>query len=541
MKGVLVGTDYVKDIDGSFKVLEINTSIGFTWNNASNYFLTSALDPIISGSSYTEAHLIRTSLQNSHANDLSASFSPENMSVNAEDLLIEYLTGSGMTVTLHNAANGIVPDVEDADNKFILRQAYDQTAVFDETYCKDNFKFLKTVYDQDNNAIPKTFIPNTGSAAAFTFDSIGSTFRDNGAYPNYLIKERYPTTDYSSYPKIYKAADASAVTALKNGLQQGEYLQEYVLDSGSLVNGKLPTYRTIEFLYGPSLDKVNMTKGQVTTTISPLGTSIDLDDDNKVQVWDRPKMIHKTSNLGSASPIGLDTNLLLSGSGVNISAADLEQGNILKTYNIPDLAEASASSDPQRYRFDWSGSSALAIASGSTIDTTIESFIDVPGIMTGIEMTLDGGKKMHLALNSTLYVQVGDTDKTEFVTMGDYLLTEGSDITGYKVMVYDNNTSTLAPVGITGVQYYWAPTGGYTFNVEQTDTYFIEDGSDSNTFIILHNACAGYDFYMGGGFCNACGPNSSTYFGSGYSGPLCCDGYPSNATMNGSPSCSYGK
>ena len=66
MKGVLVGTDYVKDIDGSFKVLEINTSIGLTWNNASNYFLTSALDPIISGSSYTEAHLIRTSLQNSH-------------------------------------------------------------------------------------------------------------------------------------------------------------------------------------------------------------------------------------------------------------------------------------------------------------------------------------------------------------------------------------------------------------------------------------------------------------------------------------------
>ena len=541
MKGVLVGTDYVKDIDGSFKVLEINTSIGFTWNNASNYFLTSALDPIISGSSYTEAHLIRTSLQNSHANDLSASFSNENMSVNAEDLLIEYLTGSGMTITLHNASNGIVPDVEDADNKFILRQAYDQTAVFDETYCKDNFKFLKTVYDQDNNAIPKTFIPNTGSAASFTFDSIGSTFRDNGAYPNYLVKERYPTTDYSSYPKIYKAADASAVTALKNGLQQGEYLQEYVLDSGSLVNGKLPTYRTIEFLYGATLDKVNMTKGQVITTISPLGTSIDLDDDNKVQVWDRPKMIHKTSNLSSASPIGLDTNLLLSGSGVNISAADLQQGNILKTFNIPDLAEASASSDPNRYRHDWSGSSALAIASGSTIDTTIESFLDVPDIITGVEMTLDGGKKMHLALNSTLYVQAGDTDKTEFIVVGDYLLTEGSDITGYKVMVYDNSTSTLAPVGITGVQYYWAPTGGYTFNVEQTDTYFVEDGSDSNTFVILHNACAGYDFYMGGGYCNACGPNSSTYFGSGYSGALCCDGYPSNATMNGSPSCSYGK
>ncbi len=540
MKGVLVGTDYVKDIDGSFKVLEINTSIGLTWNNASNYFLTSALDPIISGSSYTEAHLIRTSLQNSHTNDLSASFSEENMSVNAEDLLIEYLTGSGMTVTLHNAANGIVPDVEDADNKFILRQAYDQTAVFDETYCKDNFKFLKTVYDQDNNAIPKTFIPNTGSAASFTFDSIGSTVRDNGAYPNYLIKERYPTTDYSSYPKIYKAADTFAVTALKNGLQENEYLQEYVLDSSSLVDGKLPTYRTIELLYGSSLDKVNMTKGQVLTTLSPLGSSIDLDDNNEVQVWDRAKMIHKISKYGSQAPIGLDTNLLLSGSGINISGADLETGTILKTYDIPDLAEASASGDPQQYKYNWSGSSALAVASGSIVDTVLESIVTIPQAVAGIEMTLDGGQKMHLALNSTLYVQEGDTDKTEFLYLEDYILKDGSDITGYKVMLYNNNTSTLSPVGITGVQYYWAQNGGFALNVEETDTYFIEDGSDSNTFVILHNACSMWDFYGSGGFCDACGMNTSTYFANAGM-TVCCNNTPSNAYYNGSPSCSTGK
>ena len=65
------------------------------------------------------------------------------MSVSAESLLVEYLTGSGMTVTLHNASNGIVPDVEDGDNKFIFRQAYDQTALFDENYCKDKLQLLE--------------------------------------------------------------------------------------------------------------------------------------------------------------------------------------------------------------------------------------------------------------------------------------------------------------------------------------------------------------------------------------------------------------
>ncbi len=540
MKGVLVGTDYVKDIDGSFKVLEINTSIGLTWNNASNYFLTSALDPIISGSSYTEAHLIRTSLQNSHANDLSASFSPENMSVNAEGLLIEYLTGSGMTVTLHNAASGIVPDIEDADNKFILRQAYDQTATFDETYAKDNYKFLKTIHDQDSNAIPNTFIPNTGSAAAFTFDTIGASWRNNGNFPNYLIKERYPTTDYSSYPKIIKAADAAAVTTLKNNLTDSEYLQEYVIDTTNLVDGKLPTYRTIELIYGSSLDRVNMTKGQVLTALSPLGTDIDYTDSSHVQSWDRPKLIHKISKYGSATPIGLDTNLLLSGSGINISGSNLDSGTILKTYDIPDLAEASASGDPQQYKYNWSGSSALAVASGSIIDTEVESFVDIPQTVAGIEITLDGGNKMHLAVNSTLYVQEGDTDKTEFLYLEDYILKDGSDITGYKVMLYNNNTSTLSPVGITGVQYFWAQNGGFALNVEETDTYFIEDGSDSNTFVVLHNACNMWDFYGSGGFCDACGMNTSTFFAnSGMT--VCCSNTPSNAYYNGSPSCGSGK
>ena len=282
-----------------------------------------------------------------------------------------------------------------------------------------------------------------------------------------------------------------------------------------------------------------MTKGQVLTTLSPLGSSIDLDDNNEIQVWDRAKMIHKISKYGSQAPIGLDTNLLLSGSGINISGADLETGTILKTYDIPDLAEASASGDPQQYKYNWSGSSALAVASGSIVDTVLESIVTIPQAVAGIEMTLDGGQKIHLALNSTLYVQEGDTDKTEFLYLEDYILKDGSDITGYKVMLYNNNTSTLSPVGITGVQYYWAQNGGFTLNVEETDTYFIEDGSDSNTFVILHNACSMWDFY-GSAFCDACGMNTGTYFPTS-GATVCCSNTPSNAYYNGSPSCSSGK
>lgn len=538
MKGVLIGTDYVKDADGSLKVLEINTSVGFTWNNASNYFSTGGLDAILSGSSITEAHLIGTTLTNSHANDLSASFSELNMQSSVESLLVEYLTGSGYTVTLHHGSNGIVPEVEDADNKFIIRQAYDQTATFDETYAKDNYKFLKTVHDQDSSAIPNTFIPNTGSAAAFTFDTIGDTYRNNGNYPNYLIKERYPTTDYSTYPKIIKAADAAAVATLKNNLTDSEYLQEYVINTSNLVDGKLPTYRTIDFMYGSSLERINMTSGQILTTLSPLGTDIDYTDSNEVQVWERPKLIHKTSNLNSTNPIGLDQNLLLSGSGINISGSELSNNKVVKTFNIPDLAEASASSDPNRYTFTWTGSAAFSIASGSLIDTTVVGFTDTPQISAAIELELEDGKKINLALNSNIYLKSG-SDTTYFKSIESLVgREEENDVTTYSVMSYNNATSTLESKAIVGSQFFWAPSGGFSINVEDTDTYFIEDSTDSNTFIIIHNPCRGTQFY-GVGYCDACGPNNSYQFYS--SQAACCNFAYGSATLFYSPSCSFGK
>lgn len=538
MKGVLIGTDYVKDADGSLKVLEINTSVGFTWNNASNYFSTGGLDAILSGSSITEAHLIGTTLTNSHTNDLSASFSELNMQSSVQSLLVEYLTGSGYTVTLHHGSNGIVPEVEDADNKFIIRQAYDQTATFDETYAKDNYKFLKTVHDQDSSAIPNTFIPNTGSAAAFTFDTIGDTYRNNGNYPNYLIKERYPTTDYSTYPKIIKAADAAAVATLKNNLTDSEYLQEYVINTSNLVDGKLPTYRTIDFMYGSSLERINMTSGQILTTLSPLGTDIDYTDSNEVQVWERPKLIHKTSNLNSTNPIGLDQNLLLSGSGINISGSELSDSKVVKTFNIPDLAEASASSDPNRYTFTWTGSAAFSIASGSLIDTTVVGFTDTPQISAAIELELEDGKKINLALNSNIYLKSG-SDTTYFKSLESLVgREEENDVTTYSVMSYNNATSTLESKAIVGSQFFWAPSGGFSINVEDTDTYFIEDSTDSNTFVIIHNPCRGTQFY-GSGYCDACGPNNTYQFYS--SAAVCCNFAYGSATLFYTPSCAFGK
>jgi len=97
---------------------------------------------------------------------------------------------SGLTITKHvvDNDNQVTPNITDASNKLIIRQTYDSTALIDETYAKDNFEFLKLLYDESSSSIVNTYVnhPTLG------FDMIGTTIRDNGNYPNYIIKTKIP-------------------------------------------------------------------------------------------------------------------------------------------------------------------------------------------------------------------------------------------------------------------------------------------------------------------------------------------------------------
>lgn len=537
MKSVLLGTDYIKDADGNFKVLETNTNIGFTWNRSDTYFSTSSLDSLIAANSFTEAHLIFTNGGNLKVNDLSSSYSVEDFNnFSVQNQLVQYLSGSGMTVEVHYGSGGIIPEVTDADNKLIIRQAYDQTAIFDETYVRDNFKFLKVVYDQDSSAIPNTFIPNTGSAADFTLDSIGSSFRDNGNYPNYIIKKRYPTFDYNEYPKILKLADSASVQTTKDSLLQDEYLQEYAMDSNNLVDGKLPTYRTIDLIYGSSLDRINLADGFVLTCLSPLGTDIDFDDNNQVQAWDKPKVVHKVTDSTTTSPIAFNNNLLLSGSGVNISGSEVEVNDVIKTLNIPDLTDVSGSDGTPGFNpAFWSGSFD-AVSGSSTVNTTVSDLTSTPGIYPAINITTQGGRTLTVPVNSTPYFRSGSSDKTFFRHIQNDQFDNGFD--GYSLILYDNSSDSVISDPITGTSYKWATSGGYDIDVEEVDTYFIEDGNNNNVFMTLHNACTGYTNYtFSSVYCAACGPYYS--YTLAYNATGCCTF--SFATSIFLPSCSAGK
>lgn len=292
MRAVLVGNDYLKDNNGNFKYLESNTSVLPSFTRAEDYFNKGEFDQFLLDNNITEITIIDPI----GPNFLKDGFDKQHDGTSAYQKISHMFThiyGETHSVNfITQNKDGSIPLIEDADNKLILRIAYDNNALVDETYCRDNFEFLKLISDSNPNSLPNIFF-NDGEGVSV--DTIGTTIPDNGNHPNFIIKERYPTTNYINYPKVYKITTEGELNTIKNGLTNNETLQEYICNTNDLLDGKLKTYRHLTILYGSDLSMLNVFDTFVHTNRLPLSNDVDYDDTtNELSIWERPKYLQKT-------------------------------------------------------------------------------------------------------------------------------------------------------------------------------------------------------------------------------------------------------
>jgi hypothetical protein len=125
MKGTLFSADFVKDSSGNLRLLELNTDTGIVENELSNFNLTEFVN-ILQTNNLTQLDIIYKPVIHSQIVTHITNYISENC---------EFIT----TVNLHDEnLNTIYPTtIEDGDDKFVLRIAYDESALFDSEYCKN--------------------------------------------------------------------------------------------------------------------------------------------------------------------------------------------------------------------------------------------------------------------------------------------------------------------------------------------------------------------------------------------------------------------
>ena len=509
MRAVLTGTDLLKDIDGSFKVIETNTNIQ-TEVPTDLYFDTTKLDTLISGSSINEiVYITKENLNGIGANlDLTEISENTRGTENLKNTLKRYCENKNYTFTLLNVDDNAitVPFVEDGDNKLIIRIAFDTTAVIDDLYAKDNWAFLKLMYDTDENSIPKTYINDE----EFGFDSIGTTIRDNGIHPNYLVKKRFTPADNRVFPNVLKINTIEELETLKESLEVDEYIQEYIYNPNDLLDNRIKHYRSVDLLYGSNLDVLNLWCVEFTNAFE-IDEVCDYKDNNEIQYWERPKYVYKFINVGEKDPhlSGDENTKVLMQDDSIIGLSTLEAGSVIKTISIPNLPINELDYQTN----DWTSSYSDFIDNFQIDTATLQSKRvqeNWIGFFYEIETT-DGTIFSDVSQASVLCkdLQSGSIDNY-IVKFKTYSTIDENDI----LLLFDTETSTMVEKVINTITYSYGMVDVYTTDFEQIDIFLTMEESENSRFgIMTHNYSFDCRYATPNPSCNRCPDGAYQHWG----------------------------
>lgn len=487
MRAVVIGTDFIKDVDGSFKAIETNTNIGLDVDIAShidgNTFTSFLLDNNIE-----EVHLIYTPA------NIEVFEESEEASRNSRfDIFLSQsiCLPNGIEYVGHKLEkNSItIPQIDDADNKLIIRVSYDTTALMDDVYARDNWEFLKIMNENNANSVPKCYINDLDLG----IDNIGEDLRDNGNHPNYCIKKRITPSDNKVYPKLYKIDTIEQLENLKLSLEVDEYIQEYIYNTEELIENKLFHYRSVDLVYN-QLDSLNLYVYNK-TNVAPVVTDCDFNDNGEVEYWDRPRYVSKVLNGTNEISVRLDadatTKIVLNDDSI-ITADNLNTNDVVKSIHFNDVISTLKSDN-------WSGSySNFSQNYNITSSTVIEKdTFEYYGPIVNLE--LDNGSIFsdvpHGIIFKVINVPIEDTIETNVVqTQYDELSI------GDTLIVLNNETNTIETKVVQNILHSFEKLEAYRINIEESDFFLsMEETENQPTYgILTHN----YDYDCRIVYCN---------------------------------------
>jgi len=497
MKGTIIGSDLL-EFNNSVKLLEINTNTTI-FNSAVDLLDYTVFFEMLVNNNINELHFI----YNEHDaigvdTDVTTFLFEERLKTKCTDNNITYFN---YKVPKNSVT---VPYIEDADNKFILRQAYDTTALVDETYCADKFEFFNLM--KDSEYIPKTYISDGTELSFDTFDTISNY--TNGR-PNLVKKDRYPNYDANLYPSLYKLTNGEQLDELKTSVNNTTFLvQEFIYDDTNIVNNKWNIIRSIDILYGSELNILNMGSYQTSVQVD-IDFCEDAYESNGTQLTkkSRYKWVNKTTSIVNEFNYHADgDSLILGADGTLLNLNSLHVGDSIQSIDwtnsegiSPSDVDAEALRTPPRR---WNSTIAEANSTLTTLPTDIVKIESNLISQLFIKITLDDGTTWNELPHTSFFVETATSDDAYFDKLNTCVI-------GDKLIVYNKVTSQMETKTITGLDVVYDEVTAYNIDVEPSDLFLVN--LDSESFAIQHNfACGWCGWYPCGAYncdnnCPGCG------------------------------------
>lgn len=510
MRSVLISTDLIMKPDGTWTPTEINTNTSheMSFKNKDSGSATQFLDNFgdyvnhIEFNEFLQANNITTI----KTIDIRAGFHRV-----IESFCKHY---SGYAYELHEVSQDsvVVPEVEDDDNTLIIRIAYDSYAIIDDLYARDNYEFHNLIKNE-TFASPVTF--NTGTEDNIDTITVFEPSID-GIVPNYVVKRRTPGGVKGKYPILYRLSSQEQLDNLKASITSDEFIQKYEFNESSLINNRTNFIRSIDLLYGPTLEIFNLLTYKSINTVSTqnnvLVYDVEVDENGKLNNLFASKYYPKIIPNYSLSYHFDENDLILMPDGTDLIASNLMLTQEVKTIYFNEQVisfESTSVSNLETFNID-----SQPIKSIDDTKTGGGVFINITGISeSGVEYTWYDG--LH---NFYLLQKANDTTAQYTNSLA------GNIEIGDTIFTYNKTTNSIDTLTIQSISFDIKNIITYKMSLGMEEREFfvkLSDEGDSNEiYLIQHNA-------------DPCSPYCSYYYTCGFGG--CSGCYKTNPSC---PACS---
>jgi hypothetical protein len=473
MKGTLFSADFIKDANNNLRLLEFNTDTAFT-NGALNHVDFSSFNTLITNLNISEVHVIYK--QGIHTNFV--------------DALTLYLGINNPSIILtfqKEDINTIYPtSVADSDSKFILRCAYDESAIFDSTYCKQKYELFKLFQENSQNElVAESFINTTD----YQVDLLGRRINTDTS-PDVAVKD---LLNLHSSIEFYKIAGTGSIednfNTFINQIGSDKLVVNYY---NTLLDPVHKATRSFNIIYGSNLDILNLTNVDVDAVFTK-PTVIEYDTSLTLNLLDTKHYYEFTTNYPQFTSKGsyggiFEEEAITDINGNAVKSEDTVIGDAYKSnfiYGAPDT-------DNPLIFSEWSHSGSVlpegSFVTSSLLTNKVKNVLErklISNITTEESASFRATGKQHLLIydsgsDSLLFKRILDIDATE-----DYLIKDDGSLT----KIVSNDIEILEGNHYT-----------YLLDLENVDTYVLHD-SGLNIKVVAHNACfpAGTRILLGDG------------------------------------------
>ena len=466
MKGTFFSADFIKHSDNSLRLLEFNTDTTIVDSQIDDINWTSFFN-VLSTNNITEVAVVyKPYLHQSIVDNLSSSISTDATFINTFSKFEENIY----------SLYPLSPD--DSSTKFILRLAYDEGAVFDSNYCKDNLQPLRLFTDADSGSYVTPFYCSS-SADTFEINTLDNTFNGSNI-PDAVIKPN--SGNYRNPLRFYKIGDESETDENRwnNFINEvkvdGEIIQQFNYHSSSLSNNKLSSYRSFNIVYGSNLDTVEVCSYKVNSSFEiPTSLADEYNATSASNLLSDKHYFEYSTNFIKFGLNGLheDHKIYKSDDSV-VTLGNAAVGDIMKSYFISGSPQVE-----QDYIIKAWSHPGSTLPSGSYVTSSAVVFKDSAPIKHGslVEVLIDDepiycgtGKQFLIYDSSSNAIRY---ELAGFLDADDHYLV---DLNG-NIKDIDSASLYLTPDTINIVE----------LDLEDTDTYIISGSTDING-AVSHNA-----------------------------------------------------